>query len=242
LLSEEHLEEEGRVLLKAMHLSKPCLVRLQLDLSHVYIGKVIRTWESTGLASVLAGKMIDILQERMEDELASTFFVHVARANAEIYNNSQPFGQDVADGFQSRAFDIEEAGRCLAVGRATASVFHLMRVMEAGLMATAKALGVPYAPSWESYLKQIHDKISIKYKRKGIRWKRDEPFFKDFAARLEAVKVAWRNPTMHIERRYTEEEASEVYEAVKMFMRHLATRISEGNDKRKRGRPPSVTQ
>jgi len=41
LLSEEHLEEEGRVLLKAMHLSKPCLVRLQLDLSHVYIGKVI---------------------------------------------------------------------------------------------------------------------------------------------------------------------------------------------------------
>ena len=45
-------------------------------------------------------------------------------------------------------------------------VFHLMRVMEAGLKATAGSLGIPYAPSWESYLKQIGGKLEIEWKKK----------------------------------------------------------------------------
>jgi len=100
-------------------------------------------------------------------------------------------------------------------------------VMEGGLKVTANALGIPYAPSWESYLKQIAKKVGDKHPHKGIEWKRDEPFFQDVAARLETVKFAWRNPTMHVVRSYTEEEAREVYDSVKVFMRHLATKLKD---------------
>ena len=102
-----------------------------------------------------------------------------------------------------------------------------MRVMEAGLKALAKPIGIPYAPSWESYLAQIDTKIQIKHHKKTRAWKREEPFFKEAAAHLSTVKVAWRNPTMHIVRQYTAEEAEEIYSSVRGFMRHLATKLKE---------------
>jgi hypothetical protein len=44
-------------------------------------------------------------------------------------------------------------------------------------------------------------------------------------AHLHAVKVAWRNPTMHIVNQYTPEQAEEVFNAVRGFMRHLASKL-----------------
>ncbi len=104
---------------------------------------------------------------------------------------------------------------------------HLMRVMELGLKALAKALKIPYAPSWESYLSQIQTKIGAKRKTKGVKWKRDERFFRDLSGDLISVKQAWRNPTMHIDRRYSKEEAEEIFKAVKSFMCKLVARMDE---------------
>jgi hypothetical protein len=42
-----------------------------------------------------------------------------------------PVGEQVEIKFMSAIQDIEEAGKCLAMGRGTATVFHLMRVVEA---------------------------------------------------------------------------------------------------------------
>lgn len=109
----------------------------------------------------------------------------------------------------------------------TACVFHMMRVMEVGLKALAKALGIPYAPSWESYLRQIDNRISAKHKTKGIKWKRDEAMFRNLHGDLQAIKIAWRNPTMHIVRSYSPEEAEDVYRAVRTFMKHLSKKFSE---------------
>jgi hypothetical protein len=49
-----------------------------------------------------------------------------------------------------------------------------------------------------------------------------EKFFRDASGDLISVKQAWRNPSMHIDRRYTPEEAQEVFKAVRTFMRKLA--------------------
>jgi hypothetical protein len=91
----------------------------------------------------------------------------------------------------------------------------------------AKALDIPYAPSWESYIKQIETKISEKHKHKGIKWKRDEPFFREVLGNLQTIKIAWRNPTMHIVRQYTPEEADDIFRAVRSFMRKISGRIGE---------------
>ena len=101
----------------------------------------------------------------------------------------------------------------------------------------SSALGIPYAPSWESHLKQIEASITAKHKTKGIKWKRDEAYFRDISGDLMAVKIAWRNPTMHIFRHYDQDEAEDVFRAVRTFMNRLAQRFSE--PPLKGGRPPS---
>src|SRR5207249_8637931 len=75
--------------------------------------------------------------------------------------------------------------------------------------------------------KQIDDKVSQKHRKKTEAWKRDESFYADVAAHLRAVKAAWRNPTIHVRRDYTPEQAEEVYLHVGIFMRHLAERLQE---------------
>lgn len=39
---------------------------------------------------------------------------------------------------------------------------------------------------------------------------------------LISIKQAWRNPSMHIERRFPKEEAEEIFAAVRTLMQHLA--------------------
>jgi hypothetical protein len=54
----------------------------------------------------------------------------------ELFEQKEPlFGKDVAEKFNSAVFDIRESGKCLALGRATACVFHLMHVLEFALQA-----------------------------------------------------------------------------------------------------------
>jgi hypothetical protein len=44
-------------------------------------------------------------------------------------------------------------------------------------------------------------------------------------AMLYAVKEAWRNDTMHPKQTYTEDEAVEIFDAVKSFIRRLASLV-----------------
>jgi hypothetical protein len=107
-----------------------------------------------------------------------------------------------------------------------------MRVMECGLRALANALGIPYAPSWEGYLRQISDKIGEKHKNKTAKWKREEKFYRDLSGDLLTVKQTWRNPTMHVGRKYSAEEAEQIFIAAKHFMEKLASHFSEKQMKR----------
>jgi hypothetical protein len=171
---------------------------------------------------------IDDLRRRIEDELKGKLFLYIQPEKAKFYESPEPlFGDAVAKSFPSASDDIAEAGKCLATDRGTAAVFHLMRVMEAGLKTLAKQLAIPYAPSWESYLRQIAAQLELDWKDKAPEWKKDQEFYSEAAAHLSAVKFAFRNPTMHIVKQYTPESAEEIYNSVRMFMRHLATKLSE---------------
>jgi len=177
--------------------------------------------------------LVYALQERFMDDLGRCFLLVVPKRDAELLQGKQLFGASVFERFPSATVDIEEAGNCLALARSTAAVFHLMRVMEAGLKVTANALGVDYAPSWESYLRQMQPLIEMEWKKKPLKWRKDEAFFKHVYTHLHGVKLSWRNPTMHIVQNYTPEMADDVWSAVKTFMRHLSTKLSENTTRRK---------
>lgn len=183
--------------------------------------------------------MFRSLHERFLDDMKRACLLTLSSKDAHLFSMTQAFGSKVYEAFPSATIDIEEAAKCLALHRGTATVFHLMRVMEAGLKATASVLEIQYAPSWESYLKQIKDTLDLKWKEKPQKWRRDEPFFRDVHAHLHAVKVAWRNPTMHIVQQYAPDTAEDVFNSVKGFMRHLATKLAEPPPKKSRVRPKS---
>lgn len=169
------------------------------------------------------GAMMGVLQKRMEHEVSLTQGFLLTTAETRLYDQKAPlFGDSVSTRFPGANDDIAEAGKCLALGRGTACVMHLMRVMEVGLRSLAKPLDIPYAPSWESYLQQIAAKIALPYAKKPRKWRKSEPFFRDVSGDLISVKQAWRNPSMHVVSKFTPEEADDVLRAVRRFMQRIA--------------------
>ena len=152
------------------------------------------------------------------------------------YDPAEPlFGVDFASKFQSAIFEVDEAGKCFALGRPTASVFHLMRVMEIGIAAMSRCLGIddpikPAQRNWGIILKEIWKGIEKNWQTPGDRMTGDGVLFESIYASLDAVKNPWRNATMHVETKYTDEEAENVFVAVRGLMKKIASRMNENGD------------
>ncbi len=98
-----------------------------------------------------------------------------------------------------------------ALGRSTASVFHLMRCMEIALRSIARCLEIPdpirpAERNWGAILREL--KKAMDERSAGGKWTKDDlQFFENAYVSVDAVRNSWRNPTMHVERTYTEEDA-----------------------------------
>jgi hypothetical protein len=189
---------------------------------------------ANGVMPLILHNELEALQHRILDELKRHFYYPVTEAYAAIYASSMPWDEAVHNAFPSARVDIQNGARCIILGQATAGVFHLMRVMEVGLKVLGREAGIPYAPSWESFLEQLGKKFKADHKAKTVAWKRKEPLLKDLSGDLAAIKIAWRNPTMHIEREYSVEEAEQVYNAVRTFIQRMAQSFRE------KGKPIAV--
>ena len=135
------------------------------------------------------------------------------------------FGDDVADKFKSKGKqEIGEAANCLALGRDTACVFHLMRAIEVALNAVDACLRVPKPQprkhtdmTWGAILKRLGSELD---NRENLGFERqwndmsesgDKLIFRRIHASLDAIRRGYRDPTMHVESTYTEREASYIY-------------------------------
>ena len=96
------------------------------------------------------------------------------------------------------------------LGRNTACVFHLMRVMEAAVQGFGTKLGVPlvYDLEWQTILDRLNPPIKPMNKGDPLR-----PVYSAIHANLYHVKIAWRNETMHPKATYDEGEALNVINA-----------------------------
>ena len=184
-------------------------------------------------------------RERLEDvrntlrrELSLRTVLVLEPKEQALYAPSEPhFGPDVTAKFPTEGvFEIDEAGKCLALGRSTAAVFHLMRVMEIGLSAVSECLQienpVKQDRSWGAILRLIKDDMAARSRPKtpARPWSSksaDQALFESLYGSLDAVKVAWRNPTMHVEKKYLPDEAEHIFVSVRGFMKTLASRCDE---------------
>jgi hypothetical protein len=224
---EDPLSEEDKKRVSTL------LSNLEGPSTHASLGSVIsqiRRAQSMINEGCTYGNLASLLEELgnwVRDELGGRRFMFMPEAEAACWSAQTPFGKKVADKFPKVKEDVVEASKCLGVRRYTASVFHLMRVMEAGMRHLVKLLGltatISVEQSWGVLLKPVEAQIvalpgglSATEKQRARR-----AAFSETATFLRHVKDAWRNDTMHPKRTYTEEEAKNIFAAVKAFMRAL---------------------
>ncbi len=195
---------------------------------HLPITKGAATYIEVSKTSQELSAAFLTVKRTMHQELLNRVFVEPEPRYKQYYEQTLLLGRCVLDGFPSANDDIYEAGMCLALERATACVMHLNRVLECGLLALARALGVEQQTDWGAYLRKIERTLDERTKAAGKR-SEDEQFYAEAAANFDRLRRAWRNPTMHPDKTYSQDRAEEILLAVKSFMSHLATRISEAS-------------
>jgi hypothetical protein len=143
------------------------------------------------------------------------------------------FGQEYANKFKKQgAFELDEAAKCMALSRPTAAVFHLMRILEIGITAISSCLNIPdpvrpTERNWAIILKKIKEDGKKKWPTAADRMAGDGLLFEALHASLDAVKNPWRNETMHVSGKYTDDEAKHIFVAVEGFMKKLSARMDE---------------
>lgn len=228
LKSEEILASDRNFLKNILVNGKPMMDDIGLRQSSKKALAIIEDCDKDYVSRRDLHYSLQALSELIKNELEDGYFLHLDPAEAELFEAKQPsFGNEVAAKFPSIAYEIDEAGKCSALGRSTASVFHLMRVMEIGIGAIRQSLGIPDPikasdRNWGAILKKIKDDNKSGAWNPGDKQLLDESY-----ASLDAVRLAWRNSTMHVENKYNPDEAQHIFAVVKGFMKKIASRMDE---------------
>jgi hypothetical protein len=162
----------------------------------------------------------EYLSRTIQHELNNRLCFYIPSHRAPFYK-SNLLTQDAQKKLPSSVKDdMEKAGDCFATENFTACVFHLMRVMETGVQKLGDSLGVPLTneKEWQKIINNIRHEINIKYPKNHqnrITWD-------NLLVKLETVKDAWRNPTMHPKATYEESAAWDIIISVRIFINELA--------------------
>lgn len=172
------------------------------------------------------------LEDAIRDELERRIVLIVDQRKQEFFKGA-PLEIDVREAFPKAAVEMNEAARCIATDRHTASVFHMMRAMEICVQRFGKKLHVPMSivtkndklrdQAWGDITNQIKHKIN-KRRQKTKSQKQQVVMFLAVLSKLDDVREAWRNPTMHPgEKSYNGLEAEDIFIRTCSFLRELAT-------------------
>jgi hypothetical protein len=167
------------------------------------------------------------LLKTIERELATRVFVSIPYERRKRFSQPVHGWEAIIESFPSAQEDIQEMNKCYALSRYTAAVFHSLLVVEHGLIKLGHQIGVDDPkPGWDATYKRLGWLLS---NRSSIPAELDSNFLEQTKARLDSMKLAWRNKVNHaagkllVEKTgFTDVSAEEVVVACRSFMRHLA--------------------
>jgi hypothetical protein len=175
---------------------------------------------------------LDELKLNIQSELEAQLFF-VVPANRKLWfseGDTALFGNAVADIFPDSTPEIAEAGRCLALARWTACVFHLMRALELALHKWAIELGVSQFSAielehWKNILDAADKKIKqLEQQSKSHSKDAELKYYGETIGHFRSIKDAWRNHVAHARERYDEGRAISIMAHTREFMILLASR------------------
>ena len=161
----------------------------------------------------------------LSDELGEHHTYIVAPREGELIDNGIGlFGIEVVDALPSIRRDVSEGARCRAYELWTASVMHMMRVAEVGVAALADYLGVTRGSSWGVTIANVQQALDKDRKAKGDPGHRQ--WASETATYLAFVKDAFRNPAMHPDMTFSQDQAISIYDNTRAFMRTLTKHLA----------------
>lgn len=181
--------------------------------------------------SVIIQSRIDELCSLIASEMSFHLFLWVPAHRAQFYNKTAGdlLGEHATIFFPSVSKDAEESVKCYSVGRFTACAFHLMRVTEAAVRAFGIAIGFKAGnnPNWGKIFERYDAQLAMPPNNRPKPWDAEGEFLKAVGGDLRAVKSAWRNPTMHLDKSYDEEDATKLLVVIPALMRNLSKKIDK---------------
>lgn len=178
---------------------------------------------------------MDDVESRLRDELEMVhLFVLGPSMATYLLDGPDLCGPVITNHYPSVLFEMEEAAKCLALLRPTASVFHSMRSLEVAVRALARFLAVPDPTkprerNWGVILDAIKAGMEAKYPGPTMPHS-EKAKVENLYASLDAIRNPWRNATMHVENIYQPHEAEHILKCVNMLLLTMAqTFDEEGN-------------
>jgi hypothetical protein len=191
---------------------------LQLRAAHLKTGRVPDSDHDIRQVEILLANA----KQALADQLGRRFALILSRDEAALFKAETPvYGQEVFDKFRTSQRDIEEAGRCLALGRNKASVFHLMLAMEEAVRRLAQEANANVYDKNGQFDRWMVIVGNLKAAIPSLPADRQDAWMEVHNLRWGVGKV-WRNGTMHPAETYSDYEAKVIFDAVGNFMRYLA--------------------
>src|SRR2546425_11312744 len=194
--------------------TKSVLEQCGLVVSLSVLETTLRALAKTPTSSINIRNRFSQLSSTVEHELGTVLLFRIEPSRHQ-YLEKDLFGESVAAGYPSAVFEVAEAGRCLALERYPASIFHLMRVAEVALKVIARKFPnfQLHHRSWEFIIDEILDRVDA---MPNDAEKKIE--LREAALHLREIKHLWRNPGIHVGEDFSPERTQSVYNSVRAFM------------------------
>lgn len=171
------------------------------------------------------------LEDNLQNELTERVFISISAVRQAYFRYPLNGWESVIEAFPDAQVDVEEMNKCFALSRYTAAVFHSLLVVEHGLIELGKRIKVTDPKlGWDATYNRLG--LILKDRRllpAGV----DFGFLEQAKARLDSMKLAWRNKVTHAAGRvaieqsgFSDVSAEEVVIACRSFMRLMAEGLS----------------
>jgi hypothetical protein len=203
-----------------------------LRASAASLGKALGVLEMESVTYGQVDKLLEEFASRLPDELSGLPFFLLTPEEAVYYKEPRQGWEHVIERFPDSVYDVEEARKCFALERYGAAVFHVLQVVEHGLLELGHFLGVQDPKSGFTAVSRALDKAIAKHYEDRTDFERHTfAFLEQIQATVNAMKNAWRNKISHAQGKlillttdFNREVAAEIMAASRGFMR----RLSEG--------------
>lgn len=172
-----------------------------------------------------------MLIEAIHAEMRGKLVLYVPPERARFYRLKM--SDAAVDAFPNACVEVQNAGKALAAGMFTSSVFHAMRAAEIGVRALSADMGVTFnVPAdqveWRKHQNQIAGKITaIENSGKSVQRDKDLEFYAQNAAQLQYFNDGWRIRAAHARATYDEGQAISVLNHTIALIEGLAPRVKE---------------